>query len=243
MRMACLAIGLIAAASAGAETLYRLPWADGLSYMFTQVPGGRITTHFSKAMLHAVDIQMPEGVPVVAARAGQVAAAEAYHGADLEEGPLTYEGNFVRVRHTDGTSATYAHLRYQGVAVAVGEAVREGQLLGYSGATGDVEEPHLHFVVTRAETNSSGWQEDISIPVTFYVGAPPVAFAPRTAVRAMAEYSAPAQAPRAASEAALFPRPRPGLQPGEEAAAWVKLALWLAAGIAGLAWFWKFATG
>lgn len=242
MRVACLAIGLMAVASAGADTLYRLPWAEGLSYMFTQVPGGRITTHFTKATLYAVDIQMPEGVPIVAARAGRVVAAEAHHGASLEEGPLTYEGNFVRVRHADGTSATYAHLRYHGVAVATGEAVQEGQLLGYSGATGDVEEPHLHFVVTRVERNSSGWEEDVSIPVTFYVGAPPVAFAPRTAVQAKAEYSAPAKAPRAASEASLFPRTRPVLEPGEEADAWVKLALWLAAAIAGMAWFWKFAT-
>ena len=63
MRVACLALGLLVAASAGAETLYRLPWPEGLSFMFTQAPGGRITSHFTKSTLHAVDIAMPIGVP------------------------------------------------------------------------------------------------------------------------------------------------------------------------------------
>src|SRR5687767_11106009 len=154
MRAACLAIALAWAASAGAEILYRVPWADGLSFMFTQVPGGRITSHFTKATLHAVDIAMPEGVPIVAAREGYVEAVQAQHGATSNEEPLTYEGNFVRVRHVDGSAAIYAHLKYRGITVALGERVSAGQILGYSGATGDVEKPHLHFVLTRMEKNS-----------------------------------------------------------------------------------------
>ena len=53
MRVACVAIGLLWSVSASAEVLYRLPWPEGLSFMFTQAPGGRITTHFTKATLHA----------------------------------------------------------------------------------------------------------------------------------------------------------------------------------------------
>lgn len=241
MRVACLAIGFLWAASAGAEVLYRLPWADGLSFMFTQVSDGRITSHFTKATRHAVDIAMPEGIPIVAARGGGVEAVEARYGASLEEEPLTYEGNFVLVRHADGTAAIYAHLRYRGVAVAVGETVEAGQLLGYSGATGDVEEPHLHFAVIRTQINSSGWREDVSVPVKFYIGAPPVAFAPRAALRVTASYSGIADMPRAPSEQRLFPWKRLTLEPGEEGSAWRLLALWLACGAAGLVWFWKFA--
>jgi len=241
MRVACLAIGFLWAASTGAEVLYRLPWADGLTFMFTQVSDGRITSHFTKATRHAVDIAMPEGIPIVAARSGVVEAVEARYGASPEEDPLTYEGNFVLVRHADGTAASYAHLRYRGVAVVVGETVEAGQLLGYSGATGDVEEPHLHFAVTRTEKNSSGWREDVSVPVKFYVGVPPVAFAPRAALRVTATYSGIADMPRAPSETPLFPWKRPALGPGEEPGAWGLLALWLASGVGGLAWFWKFA--
>jgi len=174
---ACLAIGLLWTALAGAEELYRLPWPDGLTFMFTQAPGGRVTSHFTQSTLHAVDIAMPEGVPVVAARDGVVEAAEAFHAASPEEEPATYEGNFVRVRHADGTAALYAHLKHQGVAVAVSDAVRSGQLLGYSGSSGDVREAHLHFAVLR---------DGVSLPIRFYVGVPPVVFQPRAALRVMA---------------------------------------------------------
>ena len=241
MKAACLAIALAWAASAGAETFYRLPWADGLSFMFTQVPGGRVTSHFTKATAYAVDVAMPEGMPIVAARDGIVVATEARHGASPEEDPLTYEGNFVRVRHADGTDALYAHLRHNGVTVAIGQPVKTGQLLGYSGATGDVLQAHLHFAVVRVQTNSSGWQEEVSIPVTFYVGAPPVTFSPRAALRITANYSGAVDPPRAPSESSMFPRKLPTLDPGDEPRAWTMLGLWLACGAAGLAWFWRFA--
>src|SRR5262245_61025654 len=191
MRLAWLAIGLVWTASAGAEVLYRLPWPEGLTFMFIQAPGGRITSHFTKATMNAVDIAMPEGVPVLAARSGVVEALEAAHSASRDEDPLTYEGNFVRVRHADGTAAVYAHLRHRGVAVAAGESVTTGQLLGYSGSTGDVLEPQLHFAVVR---------DDASLPIRFYVGVPPIAFPPRTALRVTANYSGPAEWPRAPSE-------------------------------------------
>ena len=244
MRVACVAIGLIWASAAGAEVLYRLPWPEGLSFMFTQVHGGRITTHITKATLHAVDIAMPEGIGVLAARAGIVEALQAHHGANPDDGPLTYEGNFVRVRHADGTAATYAHLRYQGVAVSAGETIEAGQLLGYSGASGDVIEPHLHFVVTRVQENSSGWREEVSMPVKFYIGVPAVAFAPRAAVTVTANYSRPAEAPRAPSEGGSFVSwKRPVLEADDELRAWGLLGLWFACGIAGLAWFWRFSRG
>jgi murein DD-endopeptidase MepM/ murein hydrolase activator NlpD len=239
MRAAWLVIGLAWAACADAETLYRLPWADGFRFMFTQAPGGRVTTHFTKARLHAVDIAMPEGVPIVAARDGVVEAVAEHHDPAAGDGPLTYEGNFVRVRHPDGTAAIYAHLKYRGVAVAMGDTVETGQLLGYSGASGDVEEPHLHFAVIRTEKNSALWQEEISVPVKFYVGVPPVAFSPRAALIVTSNYSGIAKVPWAASEAPLS-RGWRTLEPGEEPRAWGQLAVWLAAGVAGLAWYWKF---
>jgi murein DD-endopeptidase MepM/ murein hydrolase activator NlpD len=234
MRFAGLAIGLLWTALVNGQVLYRLPWPEGLSFMFTQAPDGRITSHFTKATLHAVDIAMPEGVPVLAARAGIVEAVEASHGASPDEEAFTYEGNFVRVRHADETSAIYAHLKHGGVAVAPGDAVVAGQLLAYSGFTGDALEPHLHFAVLR---------EDASVPFEFYVGAPPVPFRPRAAVQVRANYSSAAEAPRAPSETSLFPWKRPALDEDDEVAAWRLLGLWLACGIAALLWFWRFSKG
>ena len=91
------------------------------------------------------------------------------------------------------------------------------------------------------QTNSAGWQEEVSLPVTFYVGMPPIAFAPRATVRVAANYSGPAQMPWAASEAPRFNWQRPVLDASEEARAWAVLGLWLAACAAALAWFWRFA--
>jgi murein DD-endopeptidase MepM/ murein hydrolase activator NlpD len=225
---------------APAETLYRLPWAEGLTFTFTQVPGGRITSHFTKATLNAVDIAMPPGIGVLAARRGVVEALEAHHGASDEEEPLSYEGNFVRVRHDDHTAATYAHLMYRSVTVTLGQTVEAGQLLGYSGSTGDVTRPHLHFVITRTKTNSAGWREDVSLPVMFYVGVPPVAFAPRAALSVAANYSTRVDAPRTVSDGPRVPLKRSVLGQDEELRAWALLAVWLAFGAAGLIWFWRF---
>lgn len=243
MRATCVAIALLWSATAGAEeVLYRLPWSEGLSFMFTQVSDGRITTHITKATLHAVDIAMPEGMAVLSARAGIVEAVEAHHGTGGDDGPLTYEGNFVRVRHADGTAATYAHLKDQGIAVAVGERIGVAQLLGYSGASGDVVSPHLHFVVTRMQENSAGWREEVSIPVKFHVGVPPIVLAPRAALIVTANYSQAAEVPRLPSEVAAYaPWKRPVLEAGDEAGAWIRLALWLACGVAAMTWFWRFA--
>src|SRR5678810_1016103 len=129
MRQASLMAGLLWTAFAGAEVLYRLPWPEGLSFMFTQVPDGRITTHFTKATLNAIDIAMPVGMPVLAARSGVVEALEAGHRSGPEDEALTYEEHRVRVRHEDGTAAPYAHLAPHQIAVAVGEHVKAGQLL------------------------------------------------------------------------------------------------------------------
>lgn len=232
MRFAGLAIGLLCAAAASAEELYRLPWPEGLSFMFTQVSNGRVTTHFTQATLHAVDIAMPDGVPVLAARGGVVEAVEMRQGASAEEDPLSYEGNLVRVRHGDGTVAVYAHLRHASAAVTAGQPVATAQLLAYSGATGDVVEPHLHFAVLR---------EEASIPIKFYVGAPPVVFSARAALRVTANYSGPVNAPRTPREAEpLAPWRRAPWEPGDEERGWRMLAAWLACGAVALALFWKF---
>lgn len=235
MRLAGLAIGLFCAALAGAEEpLYRLPWPEGLTFMFIQAPGGRVTTHFTRATLYAVDIAMPEGMPVLAARAGVVEEIEDRLGTSPLEA-VSYEGNFVRVRHADRTAAIYAHLKHQGVSVAVRQAVQAGQPLGYSGASGDVLEAQLHFAVLR---------EDDSLPFRFYVGNPPVAFSPRAALRVTADYSGPAAVPRAPSEGEPLIARRPqAAEPNEEALAWWLLATCVACAAAGLGWFWKFSRG
>jgi murein DD-endopeptidase MepM/ murein hydrolase activator NlpD len=242
IRRLCLLL-LLAPSQGGwaEEPLYRLPWPDGLSFMFVQAPGGPRLSHISAENLHAVDIAMPGGTPVLAAREGVVDATEARHAATAEEEPLTEYGNFVRVRHADGTVALYAHLRHAGVAVLDGERVGAGDLLGFSGASGDTLRPILHFGVARI-VRTDGREDPVSVPFRFYVGRPAIVFAPRAGSIAVAHYAGPAAPPHTALDAPRLVTWQPrGLTPEEEKYAWLALSVWLAFGVAGVGTFWWFA--
>lgn len=122
---------------------YALPWQGG-TFRITQGPNGRYS-HDTPKGRYAVDVAMPEGTPIVAARAGQVVKVE-----NTQTGRGNHpSGNFVRVLHDDGTMSVYLHLMKGSVRVQEGQSVRLGQLLAHSGSTGNSTGPHLHFVVQR----------------------------------------------------------------------------------------------
>jgi len=54
-------------------------------------------------------------------------------------------GNYVRIRHQDGSRAQAAHIAPGGVLVEVGDLVRRGQLIGLIGRTGNATGPHTHW--------------------------------------------------------------------------------------------------
>ena len=56
------------------------------------------------------------------------------------------------------------HLTKNGSLVKVGDNLRKGQVIGYSGATGLAGYPHLHFVVTTSAGIDYIYG---SVPVTF----------------------------------------------------------------------------
>jgi murein DD-endopeptidase MepM/ murein hydrolase activator NlpD len=227
---------LVCVASPAGASPYRLPYPDGHAYTITQAPGGWITTHVTAENRHAVDFAMPEGTPVVAARAGRVVETEWRHGSGAEDFPFADHGNTVLVAHDDGTRARYSHLRHNGVAVAKGAKVVAGEVIGYSGTTGYSSGPHLHFGLVEVKSGV-----EVSLPVLFYVGRPPVRFAPRAGLSVRAEYSSPAEAPRSTLEQPRLAAPkRRVLAPGEEPWAWLQLAAWLASAATGMAWFWNF---
>lgn len=122
---------------------YAFPWIGG-PFRVTQGPNGRVS-HFGPRGRYAMDIAMPEGTPIIAAREGVVVKTQ---NSQSGRGPNP-SGNFVRILHPDGTMGVYLHLMRGSVMVAEGQRVRQGQMLAKSGNTGNSTGPHLHFVVQR----------------------------------------------------------------------------------------------
>src|SRR5262245_12860596 len=177
------------------NTLYRVPWLDGRTFIIGQAPGGKIVTHFSASSRYAVDIPMKEGTPVLAARSGVVFQTVASHEAGGTDEIYRSKANVVRVLHADGTIGNYVHLMHEGVAVKVGEQVEAGKLLGFAGNTGLSSGPHLHFAVTRVVRNGDEIEE-VSEPFRFYVGKPPRPFKPQSGLVVKADYSSPGIEPQ-----------------------------------------------
>ncbi len=90
------------------------------------------------SMHEGVDIAVPEMTPIRAAASGTVLATQS----DAESGGY---GNFTCIDHGGGLSTCYAH--QTSFAVAAGQSVSQGAVIGYTGCTGHCLGPHLHFEV------------------------------------------------------------------------------------------------
>lgn len=111
---------------------------------FVRPRPGRITSDYGRRRIlngtvrtrHlGVDFAGAEGEPVRAANRGVVALVAAFYLA----------GNVVYIDHGAGLVTAYLHL--SDVAVAQGDTVMPGQLVGQIGSTGRVTGPHLHWVM------------------------------------------------------------------------------------------------
>jgi len=83
------------------------------------------------------DFRAPTGTPIMAAGDGIIEMA-ARNGS---------YGNYVRIRHNGSYKTAYAHLSRYGKGIKKGKRVKQGQIIGLSGATGRVTGAHLHYEV------------------------------------------------------------------------------------------------
>lgn len=123
---------------------YYLPFEPGTSHKVVQGYGGL----FSHRNIAALDFKMPPGTPVCAAREGIIYS---YKDNSNEGGAFSRyknKANYIIIKHRDGSFGCYWHLQKNGVLVKRGY-VSKGQIIGLSGATGQVIRPHLHFSVKR----------------------------------------------------------------------------------------------
>jgi len=136
---------------------YVLPYPAGTTF---QVRQGNCTpgTHtVGSRDQYAYDFDLSIGDLVVAARAGVVEELEER----FEDGNgVVTEANYVLIRHDDGQASVYFHLTRNGVLVALGDPVAQGEPVALSGQTGRSGiSPHLHFGVLGPA--------GVTVPVTF----------------------------------------------------------------------------
>ena len=128
---------------------YALPFAAGTRYSLDQGFGGRFS-HGDDENRYALDFGVPEGTPVLAARAGVVTQVEDdFRASGTDAARYGDRANYVRVLHDDGSMALYAHLAPASLLRRPGDRVVVGQLVGKSGNTGFSTGPHLHFSIQR----------------------------------------------------------------------------------------------
>lgn len=107
------------------------------------VTSGRITAtmYYSSGKYHgAVDFGVSTGTPVYAATDG-IVVTSTWGGSD------SY-GYYIKIKHYNGLYTLYAH--GSSLVAKVGQEVNQGDLIMYSGNTGNSTGPHLHFEVRKS---------------------------------------------------------------------------------------------
>ncbi len=129
--------------------LYRLPFAIGTSARVSQGYNGGLSHKGLSA--YAIDFSLPIGTPVYAAREGEVVGVDVTNNLGGPSPEYRTYMNYINIRHSDGTLGNYYHLKLGGSAVKIGDVVKKGQLIAYSGNTGYTTAPHLHFSVSKVD--------------------------------------------------------------------------------------------
>ncbi|WP_226363690.1 M23 family metallopeptidase [Pseudonocardia abyssalis] len=125
-----------------------------------QMVVGRITSGFGArwgTSHQGLDIAAPIGTPIHVPLDGTV----------IDSGPASGFGQWVRVRHDDGTITVYGHISRS--LVRVGESVAAGDVIAEVGNEGRSTGPHLHFEVITpggSKVNPRPWIDERGIGLT-----------------------------------------------------------------------------
>ncbi len=123
-------------------------WTSGFGYRWGVLHGG-------------IDIANSIGTPILAASDGVV----------IDAGPTGGYGNWVKLRHSDGTVTLYGHL--SSWQVEIGQRVWAGDQIAKMGNTGNSTGPHLHFEVLLNGTDRVdpvGWLSKRGLSLSNYSG-------------------------------------------------------------------------
>lgn len=130
-------------------TVYRD--TSGMKLDYIQIPGflvsplqqkGEVLAPFNQSRIgyfhQGIDIRAAEGTPIFASADGIVTKA-----APDSKGVTKGGGHMIFIDYGNGVEARYMHLSAYGVIA--GDDVKAGDIIGFTGNTGDSSTPHLHF--------------------------------------------------------------------------------------------------
>ena len=80
------------------------------------------------------------------------------------------EGNYVIIEHQNNEYSMLAHFKQHSIQVKVGDSVKQGQVVGLCGNSGNSSEAHIHFQVMNSEDYVNGQ----SIRIRFEDGTEPI---------------------------------------------------------------------
>ena len=143
---------------------YILPFAIGETFRTGRTNCSSSYHARGNADQYAFDFDMPVGTPFIAARGGTV-----LDYLDEEPSGGGGVGNFLIIDHHDGTYGLYYHSPEESFTVAIGDEVKQGDVLGVTGKSGLAGYPHLHFIVVKDNPN----YPYVGIPISFSNASPP----------------------------------------------------------------------
>ena len=109
-------------------------------YYIHPLPGGVKTQGLHG--YNGIDLGAPYGTPIIASASGVVILSKDY-------GWNGGYGNYVVIKHDNGTQTLYSHNSSN--IVSVGQFVVQGQVIGYIGSTGRSTGNHVHFEIRGAK--------------------------------------------------------------------------------------------
>ena len=123
--------------------------------MKTPINGARLSSAFGmrkhpidgyNKMHRGTDFAAPMGTPIMASGSGVITKARWCGGG----------GNCVKIKHNSTYETIYAHMKNFAREIKEGSRVKQGQIIGYVGSTGNSTGPHLHYevVVNGKKINS-----------------------------------------------------------------------------------------
>ena len=116
--------------------------------MKTPINGARLSSSFGmrkhpidgyNKMHKGTDFAAPMGTPIMASGNGVIIRARWCGGG----------GNCIKIKHNSTYQTIYAHLKSFGRGIKEGVRIKQGQIIGYVGSTGNSTGPHLHYEVVE----------------------------------------------------------------------------------------------